>query len=260
MLHFRFFAANYNEKLELRFDILLGKTSPPWVVHWWPIWLRLHFKVCEVTKYIVAWVTWKKIWSRSSLPQASYQGPTVHARSAAWGGRFQATELQSNAFRFPLGFWKKSIWCSLCCKSHSQKTMALWQHDVFLGSRRLVCGLVCLLLITGLSFGNGFHKIGWVGVAAKGQKNWCNSEQHIQHQNRPPFVCWDSVREGSAGVEGASNVAPLGLGRTGEKVTQGPHSTFYETKIAVRTKTWATAPARKMVQSNIQLHPGIVRP
>ena len=74
-----------------------------------------------------------------------------------------------------------------------------------------VCGLVFLLLVVGLSLGNRFHKISRVSVAAQGQQRRRSSKQHIEGNNRPPFVCWDSVREGSAGVQRCSDMAPLGL-------------------------------------------------
>ena len=74
-----------------------------------------------------------------------------------------------------------------------------------------VCGLVFLLLIVGLSLGNRFHKISGVAVAAQGEQSRGGDEQHVEADNGPPLVCWDSVREGSAGVQRCSDVAPLGL-------------------------------------------------
>lgn len=100
----------------------------------------------------------------------------------------------------------------------SKENISLSQREVFLDSPRLVCGLVFLLLIVGLSLGNRFQKISRVGVAAQGQQSRRSSEQHIEGDNRPPLVCWDSVREGSAGVQRCSDMAPLGLREQQEDV------------------------------------------
>lgn len=81
-----------------------------------------------------------------------------------------------------------------------------------------MCGLVFLLLAVGLPLGNRFHKISGVGVAAQGQQNWHSGEEHIEGDNRPPLICWDSVCEGSAGVQRCSDMAPLGLREQQEKV------------------------------------------
>lgn len=96
------------------------------------------------------------------------------------------------------------------CKRDSPENISL---EVFLECPWLVCGLVFLLLVVGLSLGNRFHKISRVGVAAQSQQSRSSSEQNIEGDNRPPFVCWDSVREGSAGVQRCSDMAPLSLER-----------------------------------------------
>lgn len=82
-----------------------------------------------------------------------------------------------------------------------------------------VCGLVFLLLVVGLSLGNRFHKKSGAAVAAQGQQSRRSGEKHIEGDNRPPLVCWDSVREGSAGVQRCSDMAPLGLREQREEVS-----------------------------------------
>lgn len=64
-----------------------------------------------------------------------------------------------------------------------------------------VCGLVFLLLTVGLPLGNRLHEISRVVVAAQGQQSRHSGEQDVEDGNRPPLVCWDSVREGSARVQ-----------------------------------------------------------
>lgn len=81
-----------------------------------------------------------------------------------------------------------------------------------------VCGLVFLLVTVGLPLGNRFHKISRVGVAAQGQQSWHNSEEHIEGDNRPPLICWDSVCEGSAGMQRCSYMAPLGLEKKNSRI------------------------------------------
>lgn len=105
----------------------------------------------------------------------------------------------------------------MCAKESPQKTLALSQRELFLNSPWLVCGLVFLLLVVGLSLGNRFQKISGVVAAAQGQQSRRSNQQHIEGDNRPPFVCWDSVREGSAGVQRCSDMAPLGLREQQEK-------------------------------------------
>lgn len=110
---------------------------------------------------------------------------------------------------------------AVCAPSRvPQKTLALSQRDIFLNGPWLVgvCGLVFLLLAVGLPLGNRFHKISGVGVAAQGQQSWHSSEEHIEGDNRPPLICWDSVCEGSAGVQRCADMAPLGLREQQEKV------------------------------------------
>lgn len=75
-----------------------------------------------------------------------------------------------------------------------------------------VCGLVFLLLAVGLPLGNRFHEISGVVVAAQGQQSRNGSQEDVEDDNRPPLICRDSVREGSAGVQRCSDMAPLGLG------------------------------------------------
>lgn len=100
-----------------------------------------------------------------------------------------------------------------------------------------VCGLVFLLLVVGLSLGNRFHKISGAAVAAQGEQSRGGDEQHVEADNGPPLVCWDSVREGSAGVQRCSDVAPLGL--RGEKRRAGArqrYAAFFPRGILITAK------------------------
>lgn len=195
--------------------------------------------------------------------QPSYQGPIVHAGSAAalWGDWFWTVDSESNVFRFPLGSrLKNSVFNAVCAPNRvPQKTLALSRCEVFLDSPWLLCGLVFLLLVVGLSLGNRFHKISGVEAAAQGQQSRSSSQQHVEADNRPPFVCWDSVREGSAGVQRCSDMAPLGLREQQEEVSFMLFSRNINNSKDIIV-TWAMAPAKKMVQSSIQLHPGVLRP
>ncbi|KAG7214682.1 hypothetical protein INR49_010574 [Caranx melampygus] len=60
-----------------------------------------------------------------------------------------------------------------------------------------------------------FHEVSRADVAAQGQQSRCSSKQYIESDNSPPFVCWDSVCEGSAGVQRCTDMTPLGLDRMG---------------------------------------------
>lgn len=81
-----------------------------------------------------------------------------------------------------------------------------------------VCGLVFLLFTVGLPLGNRFHKISRMDVASQRQQSWHSSEEHVEGENWPPLICWDSVCVGSAGVQRCSDVAPLGLREQQEEV------------------------------------------
>lgn len=74
-----------------------------------------------------------------------------------------------------------------------------------------VRGLVFLLLAVGLPLGNGFHEISGVVVAAQGQQSRHGTQEDVEDDDGPPLICRDSVREGSAGVQRCSDMAPLGL-------------------------------------------------
>lgn len=86
-------------------------------------------------------------------------------------------------------------------------------HKISALSQRVaaVRGLVFLLLAVGLPLGNRFHEISGVVVAAQGQQSRHGSQEDVEDDNGPPLICRDSVREGSAGVQRCSDMAPLGL-------------------------------------------------
>lgn len=81
-----------------------------------------------------------------------------------------------------------------------------------------VCGLVFLLFTVGLPLGNRFHKISGADVASQRQQSRHSSEEHVEGENWPPLICWDSVCVGSAGVQRCSDMAPLGLREQQEEV------------------------------------------
>lgn len=125
--------------------------------------------------------------------------------------------IQRTVFRFPQG----GKWCCTVCAPlrvpQKKKTLSSSQC-IPQQSMAGVCGLVFLLLAVGLPLGNRFHKISGVGVAAQGQQSWHNGEEHIEGDNRPPLICWDSVCEGSAWMQRCSYMAPLGLEKRNSRI------------------------------------------
>lgn len=201
--------------------------------------------------------------------QPSYLSPIVHTGECCccccWRTMWLIrSSLVSERPIFRFSEWKNVAPNAVGAPSRlPRKTLAPSHCGIFLNSLHAFVRLVFLLLAGCLPLGDGFHKVSGAGVAAQCQQNRHCSKEHIQGDNRQTLFCWDSVGVGSAGMQRRTDVAPLGLRRP-EGGSWLYVVCFFEglstASVTITAVTWAMAPAKKMVTSNIQLHPGVNRP